>query len=423
MRTAVIGAGMVGLATANRLTRRGDEVVVFERDRVAGGLAASFRPAEGGDPLERYYHHVFKTDRRFIALARELGLSERLVWSKPGAACFFEGRLHALDGLRSLLRFAPLRLSQRVRLAVALGILKASPTAAPFEAQHSARWLRRVGGKRAYAAVFGPLFRSKFGVHAEHISLSWFWARIHDRTAALGYPVGGFAAVYERLVERIGEQGGRVRLDTPVAALERDGDGVRVRCGGAAASERFDRVVTTLPLPVLARLAPSLDGGFQTRFASGGGLAARCVVLALDRPLTGVYWINVCDADAPFTVVVEHTALVDRARYGGKHLVYLGNYGPAFPDVPVETLVASFVPYLRRINPQFSPAWIERAWQFVAGDAQPIVTPGYRSRIPPHQTPIPGVFLANMYQVYPHDRGQNYAVQLADSVIRTMDAA
>lgn len=345
---------MVGLAAANRLTQAGDDVVVFERDRVPGGLAASFIPSPGADPLERYYHHVFKSDRRFVELMRELGLSDRMMWSTPGAACFYDGGLHALDGLRSLLGFAPLRRSQRVRLAVALGILRASPSAAPFERQRSAGWLRRVAGARAYAVVFDPLFRSKFGRHAEDISLSWFWARIHDRTASLGYPRGGFSAVYERLAERITERGGVVRYNTSISAVERHGGGVRVRHPDAPAGERFDRVVGTIPLTALAALTPAIDDGFRSRFSPRSGLAARCVVLALDRPLTGTYWINVCEPDAPFTVAVEHTALVDRARYGGNHLLYLGNYGAAFPNVPVADVVAGFMPYLQRINPRFS---------------------------------------------------------------------
>ena len=196
-----------------------------------------------------------------------------------------------------------------------------------------------------------------------------------------------------------------------------------MRTAATPHGERFDRVVSTLPLHALAGLAPALDDRFRSRFATGHGLAARCVVLALDRPLTGTYWINVCDAEAPFTVVVEHTALVGAERYGGKHLVYLGNYGASFPKLPVESLVAAFTPYLRRINPEFSKAWVTDAWQFVAGGAQPIVTAGYRDRIPPHRTPVTGLFLANIDQVYPHDRGQNYAVALADSVIRVMSAA
>jgi protoporphyrinogen oxidase len=424
-RTAVIGAGMVGLTTAYRLAGRGEDVEVFERDSVPGGLAASFEPAPGGDRLERFYHHVFRSDRHFMGLARELGLQDDVHWSAPGASCFYDGRLHALDSPRSLLTFAPLKLFQRLRLAMALGILKASPSGRPFESVRSAGWLRRVGGKRAYSVVFDPLFRSKFGRYAEDISLTWFWARIHDRTESLGYPRGGFVTIYERLVQRIRERGGHVRFNARVAAVEPDGKALRVRHGGQGgeAAERFDRVVGTIPLPAFAGVAPAMPNHFYERYAPAPGLAARCVILALDRPLTGVYWINVCEPGAPFTVVVEQTALVDPARYGGKHLVYLGNYGPSFPDVSAASLVELFTPYLQRLNPAFSQTWVRDAWQFVARDAQPIVTPGYAARIAPHRTPVSGIFVANIYQVYPHDRGQNYAVHLADSVIRSMDAA
>ncbi|MGH7706967.1 MAG: NAD(P)/FAD-dependent oxidoreductase [Vulcanimicrobiaceae bacterium] len=423
-RTAVIGAGMVGLVTALRLVERGDEVVVFERDTVPGGLAASFVPVAGGDPLERFYHHIFRTDHRIVALIHELGLGERLIWAQPITTCLYDGRLERLDSPASLLAFSALAPAERLRLALALGILKLAPSAAPFEDRLGPRWLRTVGGRNAYRVIFEPLFAAKFGAHAEDISLAWFWARIHDRTASLGYMGGGFSALYERLAERIRAGGGRFEFGAPVTRIERTGATFAIaRADSAHPDTGFDRVIATVPLRVLATLAPDLPADFLAQYTPAPGLWARCLVLALDRPLTDAYWINVCEQNAPFMVAVEHTNLIDPARYGGRHLVYLGNYAPAFPRVPAQSLVAEFTPYLRRLNPQFSIDWVVDAWQFCAPDAQPIVTPGYRARIAPHQTPIPGLFVGNLYQVYPHDRGQNYAVALAESLVDSLDRA
>jgi hypothetical protein len=57
-------------------------------------------------------------------------------------------------------------------------------------------------------------------------------------------------------------------------------------------------------------------------------------------------------------------------------------------------------------------------WLHREPDAQPIVTAGYRDRMPPLETGAPGLLLANTTQVYPEDRGTNYAVRLGQEVAR-----
>ncbi len=144
---------------------------------------------------------------------------------------------------------------------------------------------------------------------------------------------------------------------------------------------------------------------------------AHVVVLALDRPLTDVYWLNVNDPGFPFLVLAEHTNLMPPADYGGRHLVYLGNYLPAehplLRQTDEETL-SELLAALPRLRPDFDPAWVTQSWVFKAPDAQPIVTTDYLDRLPPHETPLPGVYLANMAHVYPQDRGQNYSLRLGE---------
>jgi protoporphyrinogen oxidase len=224
--------------------------------------------------------------------------------------------------------------------------------------------------------------------------------------------------LYQALVEAIRRRSGVVTFDAKVTGIHRDSARLRVRIGEK--HESVDRVVATMPLHALAELAPDLPEDFVRRYTPARGLSARCIILTLERSLSKAYWINVCDHDFPFMVAVEHTNMIAPERYGGRHIVYLGNYGTHFPRVPVETLVQDFAPYLRRINPDFSLSWVTDAWQFVAPDAQPIVPTGYRERIAPNQTPVPGLFLANLYQVYPHDRGQNYAVEMAETLVRSL---
>jgi protoporphyrinogen oxidase len=130
--------------------------------------------------------------------------------------------------------------------------------------------------------------------------------------------------------------------------------------------------------------------------------------------------MNVNDPGYPFMALVEHTNYMDRADYGGRHLVYFGNYRPMDDPLlrtPTAEAVESFSPHLARINSAFSPSWITDAWSFAAPFAQPIVTTDYREHIPPFETPIPGLWVASMFQVYPHDRGQNYSIELAERLV------
>jgi protoporphyrinogen oxidase len=182
-----------------------------------------------------------------------------------------------------------------------------------------------------------------------------------------------------------------------------------------------DRVVSTLAVRLTCRLVPELPDDYRARHEWGQAYGAHCLVLALDRPLTKSYWMNVTDPGYPFMALVEHTNYMEPADYGGRHLVYLGNYRP-MDDPLLRTTTAEvvdqFAPHLSRINPAFKRDWVTDAWSFAAPFAQPIVTVDFREHIPPFETPVPGLWVASMFHVYPHDRGQNYSIDLAERVVR-----
>ncbi|MGH2427260.1 MAG: NAD(P)/FAD-dependent oxidoreductase [Candidatus Limnocylindria bacterium] len=412
---AILGAGALGLTLALRLAQQGRSVDVYEREPLPGGLAAGFEVAPG-IWLDRFYHHIFRSDRHAVRLIEELGLGSALTWHRPVTATLRDGTMHQLDSPMSLLRLDPLPLVDRLRMGAWLAFLRALPGPGILEGQRAARWIRRTMGRRAYDVVWGPLLEGKFGAAAEEIALPWFWARVHDRTPDLGYVDGGFQRLYDALAERIRSLGGRIHFGTAVESVEQDRGGFSVQASGG--SQRFARVISTLPTRLTCRLVRALPEAYRQRHDWGRAYGAHCLILALDRQLTDdVYWLNVNDPGFPFMALVEHTNMRSPDEYGGRHLVYLGNYRPMDDPLlasPVEAVLEGFVPALARINPEFDRSWITDAWSFAAPFAQPIVTTDYRHHIPPLETPVPGLFVANMFQVYPHDRGQNYSIQLAE---------
>lgn len=426
MRYGVIGAGALGLTVALRLAQRGHDVTVLERDAVPGGLAGSFQ-IEPGMWLEKFYHHLFRTDRLAVALIEELGLGDKLEWHKPVTTVFLRDHAYPLDTPAAVLAFDPLSIPNRLRLAAGVGYLRLLPSPGSLERQTAGRWMPRVMGRAAYDTVWAPLLKGKFGDAGADISMAWLWARIHCRTASLGYIHGGFHQLYLALSSRVQELGGTVVYGAGASAIRTSNGGLSVSTGeGDSASKySFDHVISTLPTGLTVRLTPEMPEAYAAAHPPPRALGAHCLVLSLDRRLTDVYWIGVNEPDMPFLAVVEHTNMVDPGEYGGRRLVYFGNYrshdDPLFKQSTDEVL-ATFEPGIRRLNPDFDRSWIQDAWAFAAPFAQPIVTPAFARSIPGFDTPVPGLYVANMFQVYPYDRGQNYSIDLAQRLVRHLDA-
>lgn len=408
------------MTVALRLAQRGEEVVLLEREAEPGGLAAGFRL--GPSYLEKFYHHLFRSDTAAVALISELGLGDKLVWPRPRTSTLIGGQQYQLDSAGSLLRFQPLPLLDRLRLGAAVAYLRLEPNYHRLEHTTADAWIRKWMGARVYDTLWRPLLQSKFGNRSSEIAMSWFWARVHLRSSSLGYVRGGFQQLYNALVEEIQTSGGEVRFGTEVTGIER-GEHGKLCVSTRDQTYELDRVVSTLPTRLTINLTPDLQGEFAERYGRLDSYGAHCVILTLDRPLTDVYWLNINDPGYPFLALVEHTNYMPPEDYEGRHLIYLGNYlpmdHPLFKKAEQEVL-SEFLPALSRINPAFQESWVTEHRIFKAPFAQPIVTVGYPKRLPPHESPIPNLYLANMSQVYPQDRGQNYSIAMANRLVASL---
>lgn len=423
----IVGGGFCGLAAAFELARRGLRPTLIEAEDDVGGLASSF--SVDGARLERFYHHWFTNDLHLMQLVAELGLSDQLIRRPGRTGMYYANSFFRLASPLDLIAFKPLSPFGRMRLGMLLLAARSVRNWRDLDDRSAADWLRRVCGEEVYRVVWEPLLRGKFGEHAERVSAAWFWSKLRLRGGSRGrtgqeqlvYFKGGFAALAEAMVTSIGQAGGRVitqaaarRLtaaDARIAAVVTDGE-----------TFPADAVVLALPLPLAADLLATVaPRDYLQRLRRIRHLSNRCLVLELDRSLSELYWININDPSFPFVGIVEHTNFADPAAYGGRRIVYLSRYclpDDAFLRMNTAQAVAFAVPHLKRMFPTFSESMIRGAHSWQADHAQPIVEVGYSGLVPPHEVPVPGVYLATMAQIYPEDRGTNHAIRDGRKVAR-----
>ncbi|MBN1121610.1 MAG: NAD(P)/FAD-dependent oxidoreductase [Anaerolineae bacterium] len=441
MRIAIIGAGAAGLAAAYDLAAEGHEVVVYESGAVVGGLAAGFTDPAWEWSLEKFYHHWFYTDRDILGLIDEIGKGDKVRFYSPRTSLWHENGIYPLDApvvknatlsrTVNVLRLPDLSLIDKIRFGLVGVLLKMYANGLSLEKYTADEWLPRWTGKSAHEMIWRPLLIGKFGPLYDQVNMAWMWARAYKRTAQLGTYVGGFQAMLDDLAEAVTNRGGVIALDSPVEQIvPGQAGGLDIEVNGRR--EHFDRVMCTTAPNALLKLVPDLPEDYARKVGALRSLGSLALILALDRQLMadGTYWLNLParspvkqENPFPFLALVEHTNYLSKEHYGGDHIVYLGDYLPVDHEhfqMSEEELSQRFLASLKQVNPDFSPDWIRKQWLFRAPYSQPVPFVNHSQNIPDIHTPIGGLYFVSMSQVYPWDRGTNYAVELARRAARMM---
>ena len=426
----IIGGGFTGLTAALRLSAdKNYSVTLVESADQLGGLAAGF--PLGGTSLEKTYHHLFLTDTSILDLVKELGLQEKLIWCNSSVGIFREGKIHAFKTPLDLLKFSPCSFLGRLRTGFAALYLKHQKNWRGFTRVTALDWMTRACGASAMASIWTPLLKGKFDRHFDKVSMAWFWARIHTRANSraggggekLGYFRGGFNVVTTALAEKIRAQGVTILTNVTVEKISTERTAI---INGETVP--FDFCVFTGPSPALAKLLPTNDSlnDYAAKLRSIEYLGAACLVFTSDQSLGDFYWVNVNEPAAPFLVFIQHTHLVGKENYGGKHVYYIGAYlapdGKTF-SLPDDELAQRWFAYLKKMFPAFAAAQICERHIFRFRAAQHIVDTTYEEKIPDYQTPLPGVLLANFSQIFPEDRGTNFAVREGEKIAAQLQSA
>ncbi|MDI9347935.1 MAG: NAD(P)/FAD-dependent oxidoreductase [Methylacidiphilales bacterium] len=418
-RVAIIGGGFSGLTIAYTLQKYGIASVVYEAQDEVGGLASSF--TMHGTTLDKFYHHWFTSDAEVLQLVSELGMSAKLSTQATRTGMYYAHNFYKLSSPIDLLRYKPLAILDRIRLG--LLYLKASKVQdwGRLESIRAKDWLIAMGGINVYQKVWEPLLKGKFGSYADEISAVWIWNKLKLRGGSRGkkgqeqlmYLEGGFATVAMQIEKQLTLQGSKVLCGQEILSLTPKDTGWQLTT--KESSNFYDVVIATCALPEFSNII--------NKFASESYLASLnaipylanvCLILELNQPLSDLYWINVADPSFPFVGIIEHTNFINKGAYNNRHLVYLSRYLEHTNEIynyDNKALLSFALPHIRSMFPKFDQSTILQSYSWKARYAQPIVTKHYSSLIPSTKTPYKNLYLCSMAQIYPEDRGTNYAIR------------
>jgi len=420
----IVGGGFTGLTAAYRLSQdKRFSVTLLESSPQLGGLAGGFSLL--GTSLEKTYHHLFLTDTSILDLVKELGLNDKLLWCDSSMGIYRGGRAYPFRSPKDLLCFSPCSFTGRLRLGLVALYLKHKKDWQSLVGEKAHDWMTRACGESAMESVWTPLLKGKFDRYYDTVSMAWLWARIHIRANSraprgggekLGYFNGGFNVVVSALENKLRQQG--VTIQTG-AVVEKIFDN---RCATVNGREiPFDCCLFTGPSPAFAKLLPDFASlkEYAQQLRSIEYLGAICLVFVSEQNLGDFYWVNVNEPDAPFLVFINHTRLMDKSHYQNKYVYYLGAYKSRDSEsfgLSDEALTDRWWQYLKKMFPEFNPTVVSEHYVFRFNAAQHIVDTAYEKKMPAHRTPLPGVFLANYSQIFPEDRGTNFAVREGNKI-------
>jgi protoporphyrinogen oxidase len=414
---AIIGAGIAGLTAAYDLNKAGQRVTVLEASDTTGGLAAGFKEPHWDWSVERFYHHWFTSDHSILGLIRELGWSDKVVVPTPKTVVYYKDKFYRLDSPIAALTFPGYNFVNMVRFGLVTVYLRYLSGWQDLEKYHATEWMQKWYGESVYKSLYQPMLEGKFGPHMQDVNMAWMWARLKTRTTRLATFQGGFQAFSDLLAERLRQSGVTVRLNTPVQNIQRLENG-KLRLALREGPQEFDACISTTSPALMARLAPDLPANYLKGLLDLRSMGAVVMILSLTSQLSreGNYWYNLPKAAGyPFLALVEHTNFLKPEYFGGDHIIYCGDYLETTHEhfnLSQEELLQRFLPGIARFNPDFRPDWIKKTWLWRTNYAQPIPLLNHSRNVPAIRTPLQGLYFASMSQVYPWDRGTNFAVEI-----------
>jgi len=438
-RVAVVGGGFTGITAAYRLALSGHKVTVFEAGDVLGGLAGGCTLL--GQPVEKAYHFLYKTDEYMLRLLSDLDIEDSLTFHKSSVSTYYDSVLYPMENPIDLIRFTPLSFVNRIRAGLSVLYLQNVKNWQKLTSITAIDWLRKYAGKEVTDVIWEPLLKGKFDRYYDQVTMCWLWGRIKQRVEsrdselkgeALGYINNGFVTVIDAMVKQIENAAGEFAMNTPIESIEYIDSEGSVNVTTASGNHRFDRVLLTVPCGVTNKLLSKYQETSPEYFKKLNSidyLDAAVLLFATDKPITKYYWHNINTPDSPFVVFLSLTSLIGTEKFNGKHVYYIGDYIPRehpYMSDSKDELTNKWFEALGDMFPEFDRSSVIEDQLYRFKDAQHIVDTDFEQSIVDHESPCPNVFLCNFSQIFPMDRGTNYAVRdgyrMADMIADSFSA-
>lgn len=432
LKIAIIGGGLTGLTAAFKLSQFNYDVHLFESDDRVGGMIKGVALAQSGQYIDDIYHHLFTSDKYLLSLLKELGLDFDLSWQKAKNALLYQQNLYPFSTPFDLLNFKPIPFRQRLRTGLA--VLKASRLKnwQKLEKELASDWLSQNCGQKSWSLLWQPLLASKFGPDFEQISAVWIWNKFKLRGSSrdganekLGYLKGGFQRLVNKLEETIKNRGVKINTNRHVTRIfTSSGENERAKYKIEDQQEvyplEFDHVIATVAAEEFLIMAEQLinNDQYKRKLAQVKYKANLCLALVYEKTLSPWYWTTICD-DLPFVVAVEQDNLYSAGQEEGS-LVYFSRYLDQSDQLWQKTdeeILAVFKKAAAVAFPLAKDNKVISSRLTKTRYSQPVIERNYSKMIPEIKTPAPGLWLAGMAQIYPEDRGMNYAVRLAEETV------
>ncbi|OGI15902.1 hypothetical protein A3K63_00890 [Candidatus Micrarchaeota archaeon RBG_16_49_10] len=408
----ILGAGMAGLVAAYRLSKRGKKVLLVEKTNELGGLLMSTKTR--GDPIEKYYHHVFVNNPSFINLAEEIGI-ENIIWTGSTLGFYTKGKIHDLSTPFSFIGFKILTVPEKIRLGLVMAKIKFIRNPKKLDDMTAKEWILNNAGKGVYEKFFSPMLKSKYDKNADKVSATWFIERIRIRTTggfkkeSLGYIDGGFHIFIDKIEQEILENGGDIVKGKGINKfIIRNGVMKGVVLDGKEINA--NNVISTIPLPTLAEYK-DLSVEFRKKISDINYQGALCIIVGLDRKVTDFYWINIID-ESLIGAIIEHTNFQSIEKYKD-HILYLASY-PDFRShlwkLSDKGIFEEYFKELRRLFPYIKRQNLK--WWKVSKSKKAgiIYETNYQKKVIGHETPVKGFYIGGMFNGYPERSIENSVI-------------
>lgn len=425
---AVVGGGFLGITLALRLRQAGHQVTLIESAPEFGGLAA---PWQIGDiTWDKHYHVTLMSDLRTRALLEECGLESDMQWVETRTGFFTGGKLYSMSNTLEFLKFPPLRLIDKFRLGATIFYASKIKSPEKLEKINVCDWLRRLSGRNTFEKIWRPLLRAKLGPNYDRVSASFIWAIIARMYAArnsglkkemFGYLPGGYARFLDALGALLESEGVRLEAGTPVRSITADPKTGKQLINGEWS---FDQVAVTLPArPALDICGEQLGTAELAQHQAIEYQGIICASAILRKPVAGYYVTNITDP-APFTAVIEMTALVDPQHLDGNHLIYLPKYVPRDDEENFAKsdgeIRAEFTAALLKMYPHLAAEDITAFKISRARDVLALATENYSQNLPPITTQAGNLHLVNSSHIVNGTLNINETIQLAEQAAATL---